>query len=215
MSWSGFEALGVEALVEALDHCGAVRFRSLSCRGCSGTTMIEVDEPVDVARIRGLEYVDSFDLVGRGPDRYEYLLRMELPECRDVLEEHDTEFYIDGPLVLDDGGLTFTAVASQDGLEHVDADWNWIEDFDAHFEILRIGGYDGRRTRVEALTERQRDVLVTAYERNYFDVPRGVSADELAAEFDLDKSTVLDHLRRAQRNLLEQTFDGTAADVVR
>lgn len=215
MAHSGFQALGVTELITPLQECGEVRFRSLSCEGCSGTTMIEVDEPVTTRRIERLEYVDSFDLVGRGPDRFEYLLRMELPECRDVLEEHDGEFYVDGPLVLDDTGLTFTAVASQSALERIDADWNWIEDFDAHFEILRIGVYDGRWNRVEALTDRQRDVLATAYERGYFEVPRAVSAEALAAEFDLDKSTAFDHLRRAQRNLLEQTFDRPAAEVLR
>lgn len=212
MAHSGFEALGVGELIESLQTCGTVRFRSLSCRGCSGTTMIEVDEPVDVARIAALEYVDSFDLVGRGPDRYEYLLRMELPECRDVLAEHDGEFYVDGPLVLDDSGLTFTAVASQDALERIDAHWNWIEDFDAHFEILRIGVYTGRRDRTAPLTERQRDILTTAVQRDYFDVPRGVSPDELADEFDLDKSTVLEHIRRAERNLLKQTFERDVAE---
>jgi predicted DNA binding protein len=38
----------------------------------------------------------------------------------------------------------------------------------------------------------------------YYEVPKEVSADEIAAELNLDSSTVNEHLQRAERNLLEQ-----------
>lgn len=57
---------------------------------------------------------------------------------------------------------------------------------------------------MDSLTERQRTVLETAYAKGYYEVPRHVSSDELAANLDLDKSTVLEHLRRAERNVLSE-----------
>jgi len=53
-----------------------------------------------------------------------------------------------------------------------------------------------------ALTDRQRDVLETAFESGYDDVPRRVSTAELAAALDIDDSTVSEHLQRAERNLI-------------
>lgn len=207
MSRSGFAALGVEELLSVIDEFDSVRFRSLACRGCSGTVIIEVDEPMETARVESLEYVDSFDLVGRGPDRFEYLLRVDLPRCQEALTETEGEFYVDGPLHLDEEGLTFTAVASQQALTHFGTACCDGEDFSTHFEVLSIRDYSGRNGRVDTLTDRQREVLTTAYERDYFDVPRGVTTEELAIEFGLDKSTVLEHLRRAEHNLLERTFE--------
>ena len=36
----------------------------------------------------------------------------------------------------------------------------------------------------------------------YYEVPKEVSADDIAAEIDLESSTVNEHLQRAERNLL-------------
>lgn len=206
LGWRAFSLLGVEELLSRLGEPDRVRFRSLSCRGASGTSMLVVDEPVDTSGIKELHYVDSFELVGHGPNRYEYLLRMEMPRCQNVLEEQEGEFYVDGPIHLDDDGLTFTAIATQEALDRLDTMFGGVDGLDSHLEILHIGTYTGRDGGTEVLTERQREVLSTAVERDYFDVPRGVTAEELAAEFDLDKSTVLEHIRRGERNLLERMF---------
>lgn len=53
------------------------------------------------------------------------------------------------------------------------------------------------------LTARQLDVLVDAVERGYYDAPRTVEAKELAAELDLSVSTFQEHLRKAEKRVLE------------
>lgn len=213
MTRSAFETLGVAELLALREECEAVRFRSLACRGSSGTLMIEVCEPVETDRYEALEYIHSFDLVGRGPDRFEYLVDIELPRCRDELDEQEGEFYVDGPLHLDDEGLTFTAIATQDALDRLDEAFGGVEDFASYLEVLHIREYGGRSDRVDALTARQREVLTMAFEREYFEVPRGVTAAELADELDLDKSTVLEHLRRAERNLLDRVIGSGPAEL--
>ena len=52
------------------------------------------------------------------------------------------------------------------------------------------------------LSERQREVFDLARRRNYYAWPRGVSAAELAAELDVSKATLLEHLRKAEAKLL-------------
>jgi len=53
----------------------------------------------------------------------------------------------------------------------------------------------------EELTERQREVLVTAYESGFFESPRDTTGEELAALLDLSQPTMTHHLREAQRRL--------------
>ncbi|MFW6383968.1 MAG: bacterio-opsin activator domain-containing protein [Halodesulfurarchaeum sp.] len=60
---------------------------------------------------------------------------------------------------------------------------------------------------LDALTERQTEVLEAAYEGGYFENPRSISGEELAAAFDLSGSAVYKHLRAAQRRLLERLLD--------
>jgi len=68
--------------------------------------------------------------------------------------------------------------------------------------LRKLGTYDGRERALSTLTDRQRDVLETAYEMGYYEVPRKASSDTVAAELGLEVSTVTEHLQRAERNLL-------------
>ena len=58
----------------------------------------------------------------------------------------------------------------------------------------------------DRLTDRQETVLHTAYLADYFESPRGSSAEEVAASLDITGSTLLYHLRAGQRKLLETFF---------
>ena len=71
-------------------------------------------------------------------------------------------------------------------------------------EHLRVSddGDDG----VVALTEKQQELLAVAHEEGYFDVPRGISQDELAERLGVSKSAVSQRLRRAIGELCDATL---------
>ena len=62
-------------------------------------------------------------------------------------------------------------------------------------------------TVADRLTDRQYTALETAYLSNYFDFPRPVSGEELAESMDISRQTYHQHLRAAQRKLLEEFFE--------
>jgi len=57
------------------------------------------------------------------------------------------------------------------------------------------------------LTDRQLEVLVTAYRAGYFERPRETTGTEVAAALDISPSTFSQHLRAAQRKLLGALFE--------
>ncbi|NHN63094.1 PAS domain S-box protein [Haloarcula sp. JP-Z28] len=57
------------------------------------------------------------------------------------------------------------------------------------------------------LTDRQQEVLRTAFLAGYYAWPRDTNAEQLAATLDIASSTLLQHLRRAERNLIDAIFD--------
>jgi hypothetical protein len=59
----------------------------------------------------------------------------------------------------------------------------------------------------DRLTDRQETVLRTAYLADYFESPRGSTAEEVADSLDIAGSTLLYHLRASQRKLLDAFFD--------
>jgi DNA-binding CsgD family transcriptional regulator len=58
------------------------------------------------------------------------------------------------------------------------------------------------------LTDRQYEMLEAAYRHGYFDRNRNCNLSELAAELDLSRWTVSEHLRLAQRRLCSHLLDG-------
>lgn len=54
------------------------------------------------------------------------------------------------------------------------------------------------------LTDKQRKILVSAYNLGYYDIPRKVDSEELARKLNLVRSTVAEHLRKAELRLVSE-----------
>jgi DNA-binding CsgD family transcriptional regulator len=71
------------------------------------------------------------------------------------------------------------------------------------FKILGLTSIDAKgESLLSKLTPRQRQMLLTAYALGYYDVPRRISSDDLARHLNVDKSTTVEHLRKAERKLI-------------
>lgn len=61
----------------------------------------------------------------------------------------------------------------------------------------------------DRLTDRQENALRTAFFADYFESPRGSTAEEVAGALGITGPTLLHHLRTGQRKLLEEYFETT------
>ncbi len=67
---------------------------------------------------------------------------------------------------------------------------------------------------LDGLTDRQREVLRTAYYAGFFEWPRTSTGEEVAEMLDVTQPTVNRHLRLGQQRLLAQLFDEKGAGVL-
>jgi len=84
---------------------------------------------------------------------------------------------------------------------------NYCSSHDVTLELVRLAK-DEQRTRGDdfGLTASQWHTLTTAYEMDYFAVPRGVTQEELARQLDISPSAVSQRIRRATNQLLAETL---------
>ncbi|GAA0197529.1 PAS domain S-box protein [Haladaptatus pallidirubidus] len=61
-----------------------------------------------------------------------------------------------------------------------------------------------------ALTDRQNEVLKTAYLSGFFEWPRDKKGDEIAASLDISGATFHEHIRTGQRKLLESFYESAS-----
>ncbi|WP_254768707.1 helix-turn-helix domain-containing protein [Salinilacihabitans rarus] len=65
-----------------------------------------------------------------------------------------------------------------------------------------------------ALTDAQEEAITEAYRRGYYDVPRRISLEELAAELDISHQALSERLRRANKVLAGEQLDEPPSRVV-
>ncbi len=71
------------------------------------------------------------------------------------------------------------------------------------FEIVSVQKYDPHiSSAFNALTKKQKEILIQAYNSGYFDHPRKVDAGELAKKIGMHKTTLLEHLHKAEKRLI-------------
>ena len=58
------------------------------------------------------------------------------------------------------------------------------------------------------LSRRQAEVITVALEEGYFDWPRRIEAKDLADLLDISHPTMLEHLRKAEKKIIEQVLTG-------
>ena len=115
-------------------------------------------------------------------------------------------------LVAEGGTLSITVEAPLDADSRTiqEALAVWTSDFTltAKQECEQVNDIlDAESDPRDHLTDRQQEVLRTAFLAGYYGWPRDTNAEQLAATLDIASPTLLQHLRRAERNLIDAIFD--------
>ncbi|MFB6123345.1 MAG: helix-turn-helix domain-containing protein [Haloferacaceae archaeon] len=117
----------------------------------------------------------------------------------------DRGFLHHGPTRHEDGRERRSLVARTDRptlqrtLDEIEAE------YDADIDVVRLTtAASGRASDrpAERLSPRQREAFHLARERGYYEYPRETTTRALASEFDVSKTTFLEHLRKAEAKLL-------------
>lgn len=191
---------------EVFRDAGVLDTEILSCEGRRGVFRIHVEEQLDAGGLDAMDAVQWWEQVSSEGSGYVYLVEAVDTGVRNVTSPGADRFPRCEQLRLTDQGLTMTWAGPQDRLHEELAQ---LETAGTDVSLEQLRGYQAREGPFDALTDRQREVLEGAFERGYYDVPRQASVQEIAAEFELDDSTVAEHLQRAERNLLRTLFDSS------
>lgn len=77
---------------------------------------------------------------------------------------------------------------------------------DIQIEITAVHELLPVRSEAHDLTDAQREALVLAHERGYFDSPRSTSLEGVAADLDITQQSLSSRLRRGHRRLIASTL---------
>lgn len=201
----GLTGLGIEEVTACFRNAGLQDIEILSCDWRGGVCRVRVDEEIDANRLDDFDVIEWWEQVACTDSHAVYLLEIAGPDQLALPDETGGELLPAGMVEVNDDGFKFDISGSQSAIGSVlDA----YEDVDVDVTLEGLRDYPETGRSLDALTDRQQEVIETAFDHGYYDVPRTASTDDLATHLGLDSSTVSEHLQRAERNLLATVLDG-------
>ena len=200
---NGFEEMGIEELLALSREAGLLDLEELACHGTGAVVQAEVESRFDHDALSALAYVDHWTHVAEDDDSHLYVIAFTAPDLPESMTETADDLVGTCEPEVDDHGATISLAGSQDDISETIHTYQQVG---ASTDLRRLGGYEGPDRPADELTDRQREVIETAWEMGYYEIPKQVSSEEIADELDLDSSTVAEHIQRAERNLLGQVL---------
>jgi len=116
--------------------------------------------------------------------------------------EQEHEFVLDMPIEYGpEGGLRLAVIGREETVRRA------IEDVpdEIRVELEQLSDYDPELRELSSLlTERQQEILDTATDLGYYEVPRQATHQDIAEELDLSTTTVGEHLRKIEARMLSE-----------
>jgi hypothetical protein len=196
---TAFDTIGIEGLVSLFRTADIRDFEELVCQGDGAVIEVGVETRVDEDQLDAMDCVDRWEYLSGSGEGHRYLVSFTAPELPEELGDVMDDLVATCDPELSEDETTMSFVGPQDAISETIRTY---ESAGVTPVLERLGSYDGPAQPLDDLTERQRQVLRTAYDMGYYEVPREVTTDDVAANLDVDASTVTEHLQRAERNLL-------------
>ena len=110
------------------------------------------------------------------------------------------QIFYETPAYLDNNRLVFSILGEDDALSSF---LRLVKKTLHDPTILRIQEHSFKdESLLSGLTDRQKEILIKAKQLGYYEIPRKVTSSELAKEFKISKSAVLEHLRKAEGKIM-------------
>ena len=166
-------------------------------------TQIRGEEGALDSVLASSEEVLSYDVYPQQDGLQAYVHTEPTAAAASLLElEQEHEFVLDMPIEYGpDGGLKVAVIGREETVRRA------IEDIPEgiRVELEQLSDYDPELRELSSLlTDRQQELLDTATDLGYYEVPRQATHQDIADELDLSTTTVGEHLRKIEARMLSE-----------
>jgi len=172
-------AMGVDELLALTREAGLLAVEELACHGNGAVLQVEVGTRIDEDRLATLDCVDEWNHVAERDDSRLYVVSFTAPDLPERLEETAADLVGTCDPEVEDRGATMSLVGPH---EAISGQISGYEEAGVSPTLRRIDSYEGPEHPLDELTARQREVIETAWEMGYYEVPKEASGEDVAAE---------------------------------
>jgi hypothetical protein len=193
------DLLSFEILEELkIDHVGGITVTIMEFH-LRGTRPIE--------EIRTVGQMEIIGVLRSEGDRHVCLIRYtELDQDMELFKEFDLDLIKTTPFLVSETRQVHSVIGDDDSLRR-------------YVELLKemIGNVTEmsftrasyqRHDILSVLTDRQRELLVTAHRHGYYEYPKRINTEGLAGRVDVSRPTLVQHLRKAEGRIMDELLTG-------
>jgi predicted DNA binding protein len=121
--------------------------------------------------------------------------------------ERSSYYALEKP-TISEHSISLTVVAEGDRIKRL---LNGLKEFNIPYKVKKLGKLGTREhSTLGELTLQQTRVLKLAHTLGYYDIPRRTNTEDLARILRMDKATVGEHLRRAEKHVFDKLIQETS-----
>ena len=167
-------------------------------------------EGVDIQETRTIGPMEILTVLRSEADRHVCLVKYLEPEItKDLVREFDLDLIWSTPMTFSPDRSVFRCMGAQEDILRL------VEIMKGVGTVVnmtvRRATYE-RHDLLSVLTDKQRELVITAQRNGYYDYPKRISSEKLASMFDINRGTLVEHLRKAEQRIMENLVAGYEPD---
>ena len=130
----------------------------------------------------------------------------ESEESMDIFKEFDLDLIYSTPFIISDERCTFSVIGDNKNLTR------FVDLIKIHAgEVVNVTFQKAKYQKqdiLSVLTDKQREIIITAHKYGYYDYPKKINSEKLANKVNISKGTMVEHLRKAEGRILNEILAG-------
>jgi predicted DNA binding protein len=160
--------------------------------------------------IEGLEYVGDMEVLSvlrsKGNNHTCLIKHHEPEETREELREFDLDIIYTTPTIIEKDRQVISILGEQKDLKRFIELVKPTSKRIINMTVKRAA-YE-KKDVLSALTDKQRQTVIAAFDHGYYDYPKKITSEELARKINISKGTMMEHLRKAEGRIMREILIG-------
>ena len=163
-------------------------------------------EGESIEDLQTIGHMEVLNVLSSDGDRHVLLVRQAPEDAEGLFREFDLDLIHTTPTIISDERHTYTVIGDHATLNRFVELLGKMAGKVVNMTFTK--GLYARQDILSILTDKQRDILITANRYGYYEYPRRINSTRLAEKVDISKPTLVQHLRKAEGRLMAEILAG-------
>jgi predicted DNA binding protein len=168
---------------------------------------LHLKETQSIEDVKSIGDMEILSVLKSEGNKHTCLVKYSEPEdSRDLFKEFELDLINTTPFYLSNMKHTYSVIGDNQSLN------KWVELIKERIGKIEKMSFKKaayqKHDILSVLTDKQRDIIITAQKQGYYKYPRKIKPEELAKKIGISKGTAIEHLRKAEERIMENIVAG-------